>query len=716
MFSPRSLKIAIVVITAAILAAGSLWATENKRNENQTIAQSPTGPAKESSVKMDFVRIPAGSFYMGSPSSEKDREDDEGPVHEVRITKPFYMGKYEVTQAQWKAVMGTTLLQQRDKAWRLKGEGPEHPIYYVSWEDAEKFCKKLGSKFRLPTEAEWEYACRAGSQTRFYYGDDPNESELDQYAWYYGESDNRTHPVGQKKPNAWGLYDMHGNVDEWCSDQYLFPDINNKISDSEGKFLWRVVRGGNWIEKPKICRSANRRGLLAGSKIDFIGFRVVYTGRGGGREVMEVALPHKVLAVASTSDKEPETQPQTIVGVVRDEAGLPVDDVKMRILPFQALRQYAEGQFEIGRFPSDPNTRSQIYHFMARQEQRNLAVCVEIVEDANELDIKLKPGAILSGKVVDTDRKQIEGAKVATRLQGSGWHTFISPLVVETDAEGKFEIRALPSGYDYVLSARKMHYLIGRTEVHSEDIRDNGIVDVSIVLPRGKFSVSGVVVDANGKPVPNVWVYCAGKGQAGINSHTDAEGHFKADGIFEGQVNIIASIKGNDGGWLGGNVSVQAGASDVRIVLNRNATPPPKGRVCFPAETDVWVNGVVVLISEVALGKTIGEHGCSAPTTAFGQIEDIEEHSGKFMFRDIMLENGNHISVVDSHCFMLDSGRWIAAQDLRAGLRLKTLDGTVGIKSVTMRATPYVGKVYNLKIANSDRYPVGKDGVIVRDY
>jgi len=695
MFNSRSLRSAFILATATMLAAGCDKAPE----------QEGDGP------KMEFVRIPAGSFYMGSPGSEENRK--------VRITKSFYMGKYEVTQAQWKAVMGTTLRRQRDKAlfaWRLKGEGPEHPMYYVSWEDAVKFCKKLGRKFRLPTEAEWEYACRAGSQTRFHYGDDPNESELSQYAWWWDNSDSETHPVGQKKSNAWGLYDMHGNVDEWCSDQYLFPNNNYKISDSEGMFLRRVVRGGNWLEKPKICRSANRRGFPEGSTIDFIGFRIVYTGPGGGREVMEVALPHKVFAVATTSDKEPGTQPQTIVGVVRDEAGLPVDDVKMRILPFWAFRQYAEGRFEICRPPSDPNTRSQRCHFMARQEQRNLAVCVEIVEDANALDIKLKPGAILSGKVVDTDRKQIEGANVTTMLQGSGWHMFMSPLVVETDAEGKFEIKALPLRYDYVLSARKMHYLIGRTEVHSEDIRDNGIDDVSIVLPRGKFSVSGVVVDANSKPVPNVWIYCTGKGQAGINSHTDKDGRFKADGIFEGKVDIIASIRGSDGRTLGDSISVAAGATNIRIVLKPGGMPPPKGRACFPGETGIWVDGELAAISGVARGQTVGKHGCAVPTVVFGQIENIEEHEGTFECRDIVLENGNRISVVDAHCFMLDSGQWIAAQDLRSGLRLKTLNGAVTIKSVTNREKPFVGKVYNLKVKDSDQYMVGKDGVIVRDY
>ncbi|MBC8218135.1 MAG: formylglycine-generating enzyme family protein, partial [Planctomycetes bacterium] len=147
MFDSGRLRCAVVMATVAMLAAGCGRAPESEGD----------GP------KMEFVRIPAGRFQMGSPPSEKDRDDNEGPAHEVRITKPFYMGKYEVTQAQWKAVMGTTVSQQREKTtlpWLLKGEGSKYPIHYVSWNEAVEFCKRLGGKFRLPTEAEWEYACR----------------------------------------------------------------------------------------------------------------------------------------------------------------------------------------------------------------------------------------------------------------------------------------------------------------------------------------------------------------------------------------------------------------------------------------------------------------------------------------------------------------------------------------------------------------------------
>jgi formylglycine-generating enzyme required for sulfatase activity len=704
MFNARNIRNTLLVATTAALAVGCDKVPEYDGD----------GP------KMEFVRIPAGTFYMGSVDSEHGRDDNEGPIHEVRITKPFYMGKYEVTQAQWKAVMGTTLIQQHDKAnspWLLKGEGPEHPMYYVSWEEAVEFCKRLGRKFRLPTEAEWEYACRAGSRTRFYYGDDPNESELSQYAWWWGNSDSQTHPVGQKKPNAWGLHDMHGNVREWCSDRFVImgnykgAGSVDPTGSASAKGSFRVCRGGSWLEKPNSCRSASRGGLI--SRCDLIGFRVVYTGRGSGKEVLEMAPPQKSSVVPATLDKESESRPRIIAGVVCDEAGLPIDDVEMRILPTRSgfLRPYAEGRFEIYRYPSDPNTPMHGYHLIARHEQRNLAVCMEIEEDTNALDIKLEPGVILTGKVVNNDGEAVEGAIIAIFLQGSDWDAVIPPLGFKTDAEGKFTFRALPRRCRYICHVRLLHYRPSKFEFNTDDAPDNQVDLGSIVLASGPFSVSGIVVDANGKPVPHVWVYCTGKGQAGINSETDEHGRFKADGIFEGQVDIKASVKGNDGGWLGGSVSVKAGATNVKIMLRPGGMPPPKGRACFPADTDVWVDGELVQISEVVSGQMVGGRDVS-----FGQIEEFQEHVGAFEYRDILLENGNRIGVTGAHCFLLDSGRWVAAQNLRGGLRLKTLTGTIRIGSVTTRATLYVGKVCNLRIKGSDQYPVGKDGVIVRDY
>ncbi|UCF14021.1 MAG: hypothetical protein JSW59_11470, partial [Phycisphaerales bacterium] len=156
---------------------------------------------------------------------------------------------------------------------------------------------------------------------------------------------------------------------------------------------------------------------------------------------------------------------------------------------------------------------------------------------------------------------------------------------------------------------------------------------------------------------------------------------------------------------------------DVWSFTARSApTPAPKGRACFLPDTPVWADGALVPISSVISGQAVGGFGCDPSRLHPERIEKVEEHDGVFECRDIILDSGNRISVVDAHCFMLDSGRWIAAQNLRSGLRLKTLRGTVSIRSVRTRALPYVGRVYNLKIENSQKYAVGKDAVIVRDY
>jgi len=704
MFNSRSLRIAFIVSTASLSTAGHLWATQSQK-----------GQAKESSVKMEFVRIPAGSFYMGWPGPEESRK--------VRITKPFYMGKYEVTQAQWKAVMGTTLHQQRDKAtipWNLKGEGPEHPMYNVSWEEAVEFCKRLGRGFRLPTEAEWEYACRAGSRTRFHYGDDPNESGLSKYAWWWDNSDIRTHPVGQKKPNAWSLHDMHGNVREWCSDRERFirgystgRGLVDTTGSASAKEPYRVCRGSSWLDR--WGRGSAERGWgKEYFRFDDIGFRVVYTGpTGGDKQVLEITLPQEAVEVADSPAEQSESRPRIIAGVVRDESGRQIDRASIWIIPRGGwvLRNYEEGTFETAWHPSKPNTPMNGYHLVVYNKKRNLAMGMEIDRGANNVDIQLKPGVILTGKVVDGNGKGIKKADIFIYLQTSGWRPDSYMYTMRTDAEGRFEIRALPPGYDYVLSFYSSEYRTVKAEIHSDDVHGNRRDGISIVLHRGEFSISGVVVDTSGKPVPKMRVYCSAKGQPAVISHSDADGKFTLNGVFKGRVMVIA-----DGPNLYGSVDAEAGATNVKVVLDNKGTPPLKGRACFPGETGVWVNGAVVPISKITRAHTVGHIARAVLTVPFGQIEKVEEHDGTFECRDIVLDNGNRISVVDAHCFMLDSGQWIAAQDLRGGMRLKTLDGTVTIKSVTTRETPYVGKVYNLKVKDSDQYMVGKDGVIVRDY
>ena len=176
------------------------------------------------SIGMKLKLIPAGEFQMGSPANEEDREDDEHH-HRVRITKPFYLGVYEVTQGQWEAVMET-------RPWSDKGyvkEGPDYAASYVSWDAAREFCellsKREGKTYRLPTEAEWEYSCRGGTTTAYHFGN--NASRLGEYAWYdVNASDvdeQYSHRVGQKKANPFGLHDMHGNVLPWCITRDLGP-------------------------------------------------------------------------------------------------------------------------------------------------------------------------------------------------------------------------------------------------------------------------------------------------------------------------------------------------------------------------------------------------------------------------------------------------------------------------------------------------------------
>ena len=211
--------------------------------------------------RMEFVFVPAGEFTMGSPAHEKDRDDDEGPAHTVRITKPFYLAKYEITQGQWRAAMGASPWARKQSVRRDAGA----PAVHVSWADCQEFLKKLnrtaGPGFRLPTEAEWEYACRAGSTTTYSFGDDA--IRLKDYAWYDGNAwdagEKYAHAAGLKRPNAWGLYDMHGNVWEWCHDWYnsYAPGAQ---TDPVGalRLVFRVLRGGSFSNAAGWCRSAFR--------------------------------------------------------------------------------------------------------------------------------------------------------------------------------------------------------------------------------------------------------------------------------------------------------------------------------------------------------------------------------------------------------------------------------------------------------------------------
>ena len=268
---------------AAPRAKGSVKKPAAAKPARRTVAGRP----EANSVGMKLVPIPAGSFTMGSPLTEKGRGTDEAQQR-VTIPHPFLISRTVVTKAQWKGVMKT----EPWKGQRCVVEGDDAPAVYVDWHDAVAFCRKLtvqeraggwlekGEHYRLPTEAEWEYACRAGTKTAWSFGADPRK--LDDHAWHYGNTSDRkeayAHRVGRKKPNPWGLCDMHGNVYEWCSDWYKSALAGGENPQGPSTGTMKVLRGGGWGYDPARCRSADRNKNDA-SFTDFSGgFRVVLAG------------------------------------------------------------------------------------------------------------------------------------------------------------------------------------------------------------------------------------------------------------------------------------------------------------------------------------------------------------------------------------------------------------------------------------------------------
>jgi formylglycine-generating enzyme required for sulfatase activity len=237
--------------------------TNQPENTPQLPGQSFTENVNGAQVQM--VYVPGGTFSMGSPLSETGRDNDEGPQNEATVAN-FYMSKYEVTQTQYKAVTGTN---------PSSFKGDDLPVDSVSWNDTVEFCRKLsqitGREYRLPTEAEWEYASRAGTSG-------PYAGKIDAMTWYGANSGNLTHPVGQKQPNGFGIYDMNGNVWEWCQSKYKpYPyQATDGREDLQGNDV-RVSRGGSWKSAAKGCRSAYRRRVVP--EANSIGFRIVLAAR-----------------------------------------------------------------------------------------------------------------------------------------------------------------------------------------------------------------------------------------------------------------------------------------------------------------------------------------------------------------------------------------------------------------------------------------------------
>lgn len=251
------MKHAVWPAAAAALLAGACMQRKEVKTPMADIrkaieASEPQLRFRYGQAEWELVLIPAGTFLMGSPHGEAGRAADEALAKQVRITKPFYMGRHETTQAQYEAVM------HRNPSV-IKGE--TMPVYQVRYSDALEFCRRLsrllGVKVTLPTEAQWEYASRAGTTTPYYTGS--SEADLERAGWYRGNSGGRVHAVGQKQPNAWGLYDMLGNVYEPCSDYILdFRELGELDPTGESYSDHGAARGGSWMESATRCRAAWR--------------------------------------------------------------------------------------------------------------------------------------------------------------------------------------------------------------------------------------------------------------------------------------------------------------------------------------------------------------------------------------------------------------------------------------------------------------------------
>ena len=246
------MKIKALLLFGIIVLFGGIISTRLMSKPKAGAKSSDLTIILRGKVKLELKKIPSGNFLMGSPEDELGRFADE-TQHHVTLTQDYWLGTYEVTQAQWRAVMGNNPSKFP--------KGGDYPVENVSWKDAKAFCERLnnassiqrpaGYCFDLPTEAQWEYACRAGTTTALNNGEDLTTQQgfcpnLDKVGWYGRNSIAHIHPVGQKQPNAWGLYDMHGNVQEWCRDWYGLYQGDATDPQGPASGLYKVYRGGNW--------------------------------------------------------------------------------------------------------------------------------------------------------------------------------------------------------------------------------------------------------------------------------------------------------------------------------------------------------------------------------------------------------------------------------------------------------------------------------------
>jgi sulfatase modifying factor 1 len=288
--SHLSIYTIVIVVFSLAISSCQTWekdlGRQNNRNVETITIALPDLP--ETAKVLEMVLIKPGEFQMGCQSTERAYLGREWPRHKVTLTHAFYLGKYEVTQAQWRAVMGANPPCKH-------GVGDDYPAHSVNWNDSQAFIQRLNEMgkgtFRLPTEAEWEYACRAGTTTRFSFGDalDCNDVRVycdlfDKYMWWGGNNDKHGYPhgskqVGSKLSNPWGLHDVHGNVWEWCSDWWQDPTARGQQIDPQGPESGsrRVMRGGSWSSHALHLRSADRSGIAPDDRIYsfVIGLRLV---------------------------------------------------------------------------------------------------------------------------------------------------------------------------------------------------------------------------------------------------------------------------------------------------------------------------------------------------------------------------------------------------------------------------------------------------------
>jgi len=532
---------------------------------------SGTGWAKEivhrkTGIEMMFV--PAGKYTMGSPDLPFT------PVREVRITRPFYIGKYEVTQGQWRLVMG-------DNPSRF-GPDAQYPVESVSREDCQRFLEKAGDYLRLPTEAEWEYACRAGSTGRYSFGNSRND--LGKHAWYRENSEETVHPVGSKPPNAWGLCNMHGNVQEWCQDWYSSEADyfeGNPQDDPAGSTSssYYVFRGGNYrgADAPSADRNAAKGPTCAN---DGTGFRVCLgvAEEYEDEEVWEAAREASEEIREKRSDSLPlKTEAGGFYATVVDEAGQPVAGARIHAPEGVVFEAHTD---EDGRFAApalDPGelmtVRVEAPGFICREGY-------DLVRSQDghyvNMEIEMHWPARLAGRLIGPDGRPLPTAPLSLTTTEEYPHSAavtINHVRAITDEEGRWKMEDVPPGVhllyypwegptkgevesgtwrafcktDEVCPSAPIKGVCGAVVIEVGDGED--LDDIVMDLSKSTCAVEGRVCDAAGRPIADARVVLTWKHSNGWNNahgegyppgFTDEDGYYRLENLPPGSWHLTA--------------------------------------------------------------------------------------------------------------------------------------------------------------------------------